>query len=402
MPSDAAQAIPSYLREINERRVLDALRQEGPAHAAEVARLAGLSRPTAAQVLRSLMEAGLVAEVSPTASDSKRAKTMYKAISTLGLAMSVDIGARFVRAAVANLNGEVLASEKLSNSNTTLKKLLADVDAVIDQTLSAAGKRRDQVLSCVVGSPGVVEQESGRIAIAGTIEALDGIHLGEVIGHGISAEPFVENDVNLATVAEQNYGHGQGVANFAVISIGSGIGSGLVLNHSLHRGTHGAAGEIFYVPFGELSDTHRLQTDPSGPNISEVARALAPKYPQTRVSEPYEPAAVFDAARFKDGLALAVIENIAERIARYIAAITAVVDVEIVVLQGGVGRQSEVMLAEIQAVVSRLVPFAPTIVVSKLGETAVLMGGIALSTKLAQDSMFAKRSNAYQAAREVS
>jgi hypothetical protein len=79
-----------------------------------------------------------------------------------------------------------------------------------------------------------------------------------------------------------------------------------------------------------------------------------------------------------------------------------VVDVELVILGGGIGRQADVLLAEIQAVVARIVPFAPRIEVSSLGDTAVLMGGIAMGTSIAQDLVFAERSNAYQAARDMS
>jgi predicted NBD/HSP70 family sugar kinase len=92
---------------------------------------------------------------------------------------------------------------------------------------------------------------------------------------------------------------------------------------------------------------------------------------------------------------------VAERIARYIATITAVVDIELVVLAGGIGRQADVLLAEIRAAVARAVPFAPRIEVSMLGDQAVLLGGIALGTSIAQDRVFEQRSNAYHAAREA-
>jgi predicted NBD/HSP70 family sugar kinase len=128
---------------------------------------------------------------------------------------------------------------------------------------------------------------------------------------------------------------------------------------------------------------------------------LAAEYPETRLTKPYTSISIFDAARYKDPLAVAVVTNVAERIAMYIATITAVVDVELVVLSGGVGRQADVLLAEIQAFVARIVPFAPRIEVSNLGDNAVLLGGIALCTSVAQDAVFAQRSNAYQAAREV-
>jgi predicted NBD/HSP70 family sugar kinase len=327
---------------------------------------------------------------------------MYQAVSDLGVVLSLDIGARFVRAAIADLNGRVLASHSVPTTSLALDSILSVVKTATTDVLTSAGYTRDDVVSLVVGSPGVIDQKAGSISIAGTIAELDGVVLSDLIGKDFKVTPTIENDVNLVTIAEQTYGEGQDVENFAVMSVGSGIGAGLVLNKKLHRGFRGAAGEIFYVPFGDISDTHRSETDPSGSSIQRVAQQLAPKFSNSRLSEPYDPVSVFDAARYKDQLALAVVEDIAQRMARYIASITAVVDVETVILAGGIGRQADVLLAEIQAVVARLVPFAPTIAVSSLGETAVLMGGIALGTQLAQDEVFAQRSAAYQAAREVS
>jgi len=143
------------------------------------------------------------------------------------------------------------------------------------------------------------------------------------------------------------------------------------------------------------------ESDPSSPSIVALAARLAPEHPGSRLTAPYETIAIFDAARYKDPLAVAVVLNVAERIARYIATITAVVDVELVILGGGIGRQADVLLAEIRAAVARVVPFAPRIEVSTLGDQAVLLGGIALGTSVAQDTVFAQRSNAYQAAREA-
>ncbi|MEY2635392.1 MAG: hypothetical protein RIS75_1332 [Actinomycetota bacterium] len=401
MKEVSAQAVPSYLREINERRVLDALRENGTAHAAEVARFTGLSRPTAAQVLRSLIEVGLVQEQFPTEGDPRRARAMYAAVVDIGAVLAIDIGARFIRAAVGDLNGTILATVSRPMTSVNLASVLQEMHKAVHEALQSAGFTLEQVLAIVVGSPGVVDPTNGQIAIAGTISDLDGIPLGEVLAKEFNNTPIIENDVNLVTIAEQTYGSGKGVANFVVLSVGSGIGAGLTLNGSLHRGHRGAAGEIFYVPFGDPFNSVRRSTDPSGGQIEALAEELAAEYPETRLTKPYTSISIFDAARYKDPLAVAVVTNVAERIAMYIATITAVVDVELVVLSGGVGRQADVLLAEIQAFVARIVPFAPRIEVSNLGDNAVLLGGIALCTSVAQDAVFAQRSNAYQAAREV-
>lgn len=400
MKQGSAQAVPSYLREINERRVLDILRSGGPAHAAEVARLAGLSRPTASQVLRALIDVGLVLEQFPTEDDPRRARAMYAAAVDIGSVLTIDIGARFIRAAVADISGDIRATVSLPTGELQLAALLKQMHAAVDEALSKAGVSMLDVVTLVVGSPGVVDQLDGRIAIAGTISDLEGLALGEVVAREFDCTPVVENDVNLVAIAEQTFGLGQGVSNFAVLSVGSGIGAALSLNGTLHRGHRGAAGEIFYVPFEAILGGDRSATDPSGPSIVALANHLAPQFPTTRLSAPFETIAIFEAARYKDPLAVAVVTNVAERIARYIATITAVVDVELVVLGGGIGRQADVLLAEIRAAVARAVPFAPRIEVSTLGDQAVLLGGVALGTSLAQDSVFAQRSNAYHAARE--
>lgn len=401
MKSGSAQVVPSYLRELNERRVLDILRSGGPAHAAEVARLAGLSRPTAAQVLRALIEVGLVVDQFPAEGDPRRARAMYAAAVDIGSVLTIDIGARFIRAAVADLSGSIRATVSRPTGDLHLAGLLRQMHTAVDEALATASITMAEVVAVVVGSPGVVDQLDGRIAIAGTISDLEGIALGEVVAREFNCEPTVENDVNLVAIAEQTYGLGRGVSNFAVLSVGSGIGAALTLNGQLHRGHRGAAGEIFYVPFEAVLGGDRSQTDPSGPNIVALAEALAPQFPTTRLSAPFETIAIFEAARYKDPLAVAVVTNVAERIARYIATITAVVDIELVVLAGGIGRQADVLLAEIRAAVARAVPFAPRIEVSMLGDQAVLLGGIALGTSIAQDRVFAQRSNAYHAAREA-
>ena len=401
MKRGAAQAVPSYLRELNERRVLDILRHGGATHAAEVARLAGLSRPTAAQVLRALIDVGLVIEQFPSEGDPRRARAMYVAAVDIGAVLTIDIGARFIRAAVADMSGSIRATVSRPTKDLRLSSLLREMHLAVDEALAKAGSVMTDVVAVVVGSPGVVDQLDGRIAIAGTISDLEGLALGEVVAKEFDCVPVVENDVNLVAIAEQTYGLGIGVSNFVVLSVGSGIGAGLTLNGQLHRGHRGAAGEIFYVPFEDVLGGQRTDIDPSGPNIVALAKALAPHFPTSRLSAPFETIAIFEAARYKDSLAVAVVTNVAERIARYIATITAVVDVELVILGGGIGRQADVLLAEINAAVARAVPFAPRIEVSTLGDQGVLLGGIALGTSLAQDRVFAQRSNAYQASRET-
>jgi predicted NBD/HSP70 family sugar kinase len=381
-------AIPSLLREINERRVIAALRSNGALHAAEIARLIGLSKPTTAHILRDLIAYQLIREVEPGEGDSKRARFVYEAISDTKVSLAIDIGTRYIRAAIGDLNLVKRAEVSIPVSSLTLSGLTKVMHQAVEQGLKESGFKLKDVAAITVGTPGVVDQKSGIVSIAGTINALDGVNLAELIKKEFGIYPNVENDINLVTVGEQVAGHGTGVENFAVLSVGSGLGSGIVLNGKLHRGHRGAAGEIFYVPFGDPLDTHRTATNPSGDRIAEIARGLAKEFKKTTLSEPFSTIDILKAAKDGDLLGRAVIEQEAERIALYIAAISAVVDVELVVLSGGIGRQAEFFIAPIRKLVHQILPFPPKIEVSTLGDSGILVGALQIATAQACDIVF--------------
>ena len=354
-------AIPSLMREINERRVIDTLRAHGGLHAAEIARLIGLSKPTTADILRGLIGYNLIREVEPGETDSKRARFVYEAISDTKVSLAIDIGTRFIRAAVGDLNLVKRAEVSIPVTSLKLSALTKVMYQAVDHVLKESGYKLRDVAAITVGTPGVVDQKTGIVSIAGTIGALDGVNLAELIKKEFGIYPHVENDINLVTVGEQSAGHGVGVDNFAVLSVGSGI----VLNGKLHRGHRGAAGEIFYVPFGDPLDPHRTATNPSGDRRAEIARDLAKTFKKSTLVEPYSTIDILKAAKDGDSLGRAVIEQEAERIALYIASISAVVDVELVVLSGGIGRQADFFIAPIRKLVSQILPFPPKIEVSR-------------------------------------
>ncbi len=384
-------AVPALLREINERRVLDTLRNQSALHAAEIARVNGLSKPTTSLILRSLVEAGLVQEYFPGANDPKRARSVFEAVNDVRVALGIDIGARFIRAGVSDLTGAIRSQTSVPVKNLTLDSILSVMQEASHQALKESGFSMPHVNSLVVGAPGVVDQLSGEISIAGTITDLDGVQLSKVVAKKFGITPIVENDINLVTLAEQEHGFGKGIEHFAVLSVGSGLGAGLVLNGRLLRGHRGAAGEVFYVPFGDPTDPHRSSTNPSADRIPELARSLASKYKTTTLKSPYSTISILAAAREGDKLANAVVQLEAERIALYISTISSVADVELIVLTGGIGRQADFFLKTIREFVAGVVPFPPRIEISTLGESGVLRGALDLATSIACDRVFSDR-----------
>jgi predicted NBD/HSP70 family sugar kinase len=192
----------------------------------------------------------------------------------------------------------------------------------------------------------------------------------------------VENDVDMAAIAERTHGHGRDAATFAFVSVGTGIGMGVVIDGKLHRGAHGAAGEIAYLPIEsdavdarEARQRGALEAAASSAAVVRAARAQG-------LEGPLSARRVFAAASAGEERAQAVVAREAALVAKALASIVAVVDPELIVLGGGIGGAAG-FATEVGRALERLAPFVPELRVSALGEDAVVQGCLAAGTDLA-------------------
>jgi len=169
---------------------------------------------------------------------------------------------------------------------------------------------------------------------------------------------------------------------------------GLVLNGELYRGAVGAAGEIGYLPLA-AADPHDPANRRRGALESAIGAAgVVATAKRLGVRPPLTPKAVFAAARRGDERAGRVVQAVAEGIALAIAAIVPVVDPELVVLGGGIGRNGDLLLEPIERELRALSPFAPRIEASPLGDDATVLGAVAMAREAAQDLLFEAGSTA--------
>ena len=196
----------------------------------------------------------------------------------------------------------------------------------------------------------------------------------------------VDNDINLAALGAWSAGVARGVDDFAFLSVGTGLGAGIVLRGELHGGRHGTAGELDFVSAGLERDI-----DPCAEALSRLAAELADGA-QTVLHAPFDPRAVFDAARAGDGVARTVVEEEARRIALHIVPLAAVADVALVVLGGGIGTNGDLLLEPVRRLLDEWLPYPPRVEISSLGEAAVLTGALTVGRRGALDSVFLNRS----------
>jgi len=372
---------------MNARTILELVRGSGPITRAEVARASGLSKPTVSLGLAALLEAGLVREMGRSSGGRGPTAVLYELNPEAGRVVGIDVGRYWVRAALADITGSIVARRDERAKISSARALIGQIGSIARGLATEAETGWDRVSHVIVGSPGVFEPTRGSVILAPNLPGWGRHGLVEALRDELGSNVGVENDVNLAAVGEQWKGHGQGVRNFGFLSVGTGVGMGLVLGGELYRGSSGAAGEVAYLPIGADPYGHHVrrrgafEEAASGAGVVRIAHELGMKGKLTSKR-------VFTLAHKRDPLALRTVEREAQRLALGLAAVAAVVDLELVILGGGIGGNADLLLEPIGVQLRTLSPLRPRLVGSALGDDAVLHGAVATALAAAQDRLF--------------
>jgi len=375
-------AAPPLLKRLNEQTVLELVRDLAPVSRAEISRRAGISKPTVSLALRSLVESGLVRESADSPSGPSYGAVYFEPVPEAALVLGLDLGARFLRGAICDLSGTIRARQDVELQGADAERALAAVAELRDALVAATDLPGELIDGVVVGVPGVTGSADGTLQLAANVPGLEGRHFEAELEARLGLPITLENDINLAALGERRLGVARGVDDFVFLSVGTGMGAGIVLRGELHTGRHGFAGEIDFAldPLDE-------DVDPSAPQVAEIATAVAERHAGTSMRTPFDARSVFDAARQGDEAARLVVAEVARRIALHLAPVAAVVDVELVVLGGGIGSNGDLLLDPVRRLLASWLPFPPQVEVSTVGEAAVLAGALAVGVRAALENV---------------
>ena len=368
---------PQLLREMNEKVLLDLIRADGPLSRAELARLTGLSKPTVSLALANIDRAGLVRTAGVRTGVPGPAAILYEVRPDCGYVLGLDVGRQFMRGSVADMSGAVLSKHTMSVTASDGPSRIAELTSLAATVLSEASVQPTDITQTVIGSPGVVDPVRDALTLSGSIPGWGAPAIVIALRAAFGPTVMIENDVNVAALAERAHGHGRGVHSFAFVSIGTGIGMGLVIDGKLHRGAHGAAGEIGYLPFSEGhgaddEDARERGRFESASSAAAVVRAAQ----RAGLTHDWSARDVFIAAMDGNAAAATVVAEQALLVAKAVCAVVTVVDPELIVLGGGIGQAPgfvEAVAAELKA----LAPVVCEVRMSAVGADAVLDGCIA-------------------------
>lgn len=376
------------LKRANVTRALALIRQHPGISRAELARALHLTKSSVSDAVQNLLRVGLVYEGGQghiTTSGRKPRQLVFA--RDFGQIIAIDLGGTTLRAAVADLDGTILARTQDTIDRWHLEDQLADTVAKM-----LAHKRAARPVAIGIGVAGTVDRTGGTVLDAPALERSSWNIMG-CLRTVTSLPVALDNDVNLAALGEQWRGAARGHRNVVCLSIGTGIGAGLIIDGYLYRGARGLAGEaghLYQHPEGpaQAYDTFGdLELQAAGFGIAQRAKkslvwATSRKSDVSDPRIPLEAAdahAVFLAAEKGDRPSVEIIEHAATQIGIAVGNIISLLDPEVVVLLGGIGLgQVARLLPMIRGVIRRITPPVSrdqvVIVGGELGDDAVLVG----------------------------
>jgi predicted NBD/HSP70 family sugar kinase len=372
-------------RQFSLRSVMEAIVQGGSVSRASLAKQTGLSKQTISEIMRQLEDEGWVQETGRTSGHVGRTAVTYELVPTAAYIAAVDLGGTKVRVAICDLSSHVLSEVTEPTHPSGGKAVVDQIAALCWAAAHKGGVPRERLRVAVVGAPGAPQPETGRVLLAPNIAGFDDMNIAGALEAALGFEAMIENDVNLAVLGESWLGAGQGIDNLAFIALGTGVGSGLMLNGQLVRGATNAAGELGFLPFG--ADPFEPESLRAGAFERVVgSHGIVGRY-RNAVGHDATVPAIFEKANAGEAAAIAVLDETARLLARGIGAIAAISNPQKVILGGSIGARPE-MVEKVRQVLPLCFPYPVEIESSLLGNHAALVGAAAIGLSHLHNTLF--------------
>lgn len=301
-----------------------------------------------------------------------------------GPVIGVDLGGTKLAAALVSLDGRLTHRVTRPTCTDDAGTLVDQVCELVTELLAVASA---PVRAVGIGAAGLVDRDRSTVRFAPNLP-LNDVPLGELVAERTHLDVTVENDANAAAWAEYRFGAGRGAESLAVVTVGTGIGAGIVLDGRLFRGSHGLAAEVGHLvldPAGPpcpCGGAGCLESFASGRALSAAARRLAGD--GGAAGREIQGSALAAAALAGDQVAIEAFRQIGTSLGLGLAGLAAVLDVDAFVLGGGVAAAGELLRAPAElALRDRLVGGAhrprPDVRLAALGNDAGIVGAADLA-----------------------
>jgi glucokinase-like ROK family protein len=385
----------ALVREINLSIILNCLRETSPLSRAQLAEITGLNKTTVSSLVRELIVRQFVREIGFDSSGGGRPAVLLELNPDAGCIIGLEIGVDFILAILTDFKAHVLWRHREDTDQAEGQEaILTRALDIVRQALGVGESTHSPVLGIGVGIPGLVDISSGTLLFAPNLKWHD-VPLREIFAQAFDVPIFVDNDANVAALGERYFGAAQRSKGFVYLSIGVGLGGGIVLDGQLYRGIGGYAGEIGHMTIvsdGEccncgnrgcwetlVSQTavvNRVRKTIEAGNVSRVSQLVEGQL--ERISIPI----IVEAAKEGDKVTRQALEETGLYLGIGIANLINAFNPELVIFGGVVSLASDYLLPAVEKTIEERSLAWPRkmvrVMASSYGPDACVMGGVAL------------------------
>lgn len=301
--------------------------------------------------------------------------------------IGLDIGGTNISAAICDEHGNIIYSCK-RKSDYLGDQYIENIDDMIETLIKQS---RIDICGIGVGVPGTVDYDTGKVVVCPAFDWKD-VYLKDHIERRFGIRAFVDNDVNAWTIAEKYLGAARQSGDFAMVTIGTGIGCGLYLDGKIYRGHSYEAGEIGYLPLSVDAYQESFCKNEFGYFENKASASAAGRIYQSITDKQLDCKDIFIQAKQGNRAAKKVVTDVYRYLGLGISSLFCILNPEIVVIGGGMAEEGQEFLEEVTRNVTRLIPLKVKLSLSKTGAYGGAVGS-ALSVFYANYSKDSKRTN---------
>ena len=312
-------------------------------------------------------------------------------MSTQKYALGIDLGGTTIKFGLVNDSGKIKKKFSLDTyASDGPEAVIAQIKKGIAQLINS----KQNVLGIGIGTPGLVIKKKGTVENPPNFPGWESIPLGSLLKEECGKKVYVENDANAAAIGEMIFGAGKKYDNFVMITLGTGVGGGIIINRKIYKGESGGAGEIGHISINEKGRLCKcgsrgcIETYAGNNYLIDQVKKELPRYKESKLHQligegnTLTPKLIHKAYLLNDSYAEMIITDLGQKIGAALASLVNIVDIANILIGGGVAGFGNILLDTIETTIKERVmkPIRPRIIVkpAKLKNEAGIKGASAL------------------------
>jgi glucokinase-like ROK family protein len=235
----------NLVKKINTSIVLDVILRQNPVSRARISELTGLTKATVSSLVQDLIDSHMVNESGMGESSGGRKPVMLLFNKFAGYAIGIDLDVRYILAVLTDLEGNIVDEKRVELKTQAVDAVINELKLCLHTLTKRAPQSAYGIVGIGIGVPGMVD-EDGTILFAPNL-GWENVKLQEIIAAEFAIPVTIDNEANAGSVGEKQFGAGQNTANLIYVSVGVGIGTGIIIKNELYRGFSGISGEMGHV-----------------------------------------------------------------------------------------------------------------------------------------------------------